>query len=454
MTAQSEQVLNDEAERAEADMERRDAVAARVDAELPAIMEEAVRSLSVAPRDQLALLIPDADVLKAAFSLATNLAKAGCVPSTMRGKPADIFAVIMHGAAVGFPPMQAIQQISIINGKTSIYGDGGRALLVAHPELELIEDVQEHVIEAMPKEERYGECTIKRAGRKAVTCRFTYAMATRAHLIGKTGPWTEYESRMYKWKAFWWAARDTFPDVLQGLYAYEEAIDIPPRVLNPEPDRGEPVSPAPEAQSVPQDAQPAQPEPSEPHNTNDKGEELALSGQLSQIADRWSEACAAHPYHSLDDAKAAQDGLILFLKAKLQADLPDGVLSVTRKEASYIIGECKIQHHKGKYLAMQKRIDMYPVLRDAQYMAINKTPEHEKTLGKRWPATIEELVLPDWLGINTAPIELTKLRLKDWHKVRDEVGRLKYALDKLAVQAEAQPAPQDAQPAPDEEVNI
>jgi hypothetical protein len=71
-------------------------------------------------------------------------------------------------------------------------------------------------------------CAFLRRGRAAAfTARFAIADAQRAHLIGKAGPWTEYPQIMLKMRARMFAARDAFPDLLRGVRAAEELVDIP-----------------------------------------------------------------------------------------------------------------------------------------------------------------------------------------------------------------------------------
>lgn len=125
---------------------------------------------------------------------------------------------VQHGLEIGLAPMQALQSIAVINGKPALYGDAGLALVTNHADCE---DVQESV------SDEQAACTIKRRGRTAVTRTFTKAMAMKAKLWTKAGPWTDYPTRMLQWRARWWAMRDTFPDALKGIAGVEEVSDIP-----------------------------------------------------------------------------------------------------------------------------------------------------------------------------------------------------------------------------------
>ena len=54
---------------------------------------------------------------------------------------------------------------------------------------------------------------------------FSIKEARAANLLNKPGPWQQYQDRMLWWRAFGWAARDGFADVLKGVWSREEADD-------------------------------------------------------------------------------------------------------------------------------------------------------------------------------------------------------------------------------------
>jgi hypothetical protein len=76
-------------------------------------------------------------------------------------------------------------------------------------------------------------CEAKRQGYPApTTVRFSVADAKKAGLWGKSGPWTQYPSRMLQLRARGFALRNAFADALRGLVTAEEAQDYP---TQPEP---------------------------------------------------------------------------------------------------------------------------------------------------------------------------------------------------------------------------
>jgi hypothetical protein len=69
-------------------------------------------------------------------------------------------------------------------------------------------------------------CEAKRRGYPAPTVvRFSVADAKKAGLWGKSGPWSQYSSRMLTLRARGFALRNAFADALRGLITAEEAQD-------------------------------------------------------------------------------------------------------------------------------------------------------------------------------------------------------------------------------------
>jgi hypothetical protein len=145
------------------------------------------------------------------------------VPKAYQGKPQDILVCVQWGYEMGLAPMQALQNIAVINGKPSVYGDAAMALVQASS---VCEDVEEY-FEGEGTTNPVAVCVAKRKGRKPVTAKFSVEDAKRAGLWGKQGPWQAYPKRMMQMRARGFALRDAFPDVLKGLITAEEAQDYP-----------------------------------------------------------------------------------------------------------------------------------------------------------------------------------------------------------------------------------
>lgn len=142
-------------------------------------------------------------------------------PKAMRGKAADCALAAIYGSEIGVTPMAALQNIAVINGKPSVYGDLLLALCMASP---LCAYVKEKV--DGQGDEMVATCETLRRGYDAPTVRtFSMADAKNAGLLQKDGPWKQYTARMLAMRARGFALRDAFPDVLRGVISAEEAQD-------------------------------------------------------------------------------------------------------------------------------------------------------------------------------------------------------------------------------------
>lgn len=156
------------------------------------------------------------------YRMANMMSKSEMVPKGYKDKPHDILLAMEMGRSLRLSPLSAIQNIAVINGKPSLYGDAILAVCSGHPEFENIEekpmlDDKGNVIGFM--------CSVKRRGRSIVTHSFTIQDATLAGLWGKIGPWKAYPSRMLQMRARAFALRDSFADALGGVRVVEEVQD-------------------------------------------------------------------------------------------------------------------------------------------------------------------------------------------------------------------------------------
>jgi len=163
-----------------------------------------------------------------AFRVAKMVASSPFAPKDFQGKPELCFLAMQHGGEVGLSPMQSLQSIAVINGRPSIWGDAALALVQACPVCEYVREYLEGEGDNLT-----AVCEAKRQGYPApTTVRFSVADAKKAGLWGKSGPWTQYPSRMLQLRARGFALRNAFADALRGLVTAEEAQDYP---TQPEP---------------------------------------------------------------------------------------------------------------------------------------------------------------------------------------------------------------------------
>lgn len=171
---------------------------------------------------------------------AERAARSTMVPKDYLGKPDNIILAVQLGSEIGLAPMQALQNVSVIGGRPSVWGDAMLALCRRHP---LCEDVVERVEGTGDAATAF--CLVKRRGATEVVGKFSVADAKKAGLWGKAGPWQQYPTRMLQMRARAFALRDAFPDVLKGLHVAEEVMDIPAEPARAEPARAVAHNPAP-----------------------------------------------------------------------------------------------------------------------------------------------------------------------------------------------------------------
>lgn len=157
--------------------------------------------------------------LDEAMQMAKLIADSELVPKDYRGKPGNVLIAVQMGAELGLKPMQAIQGIAVINGRPSIFGDIGKAILRANGY-----QIDEDDIETIKKTQR-ARCKITRRNGEVIERTFSVEDAKTAKLWGKEGAWTNYPWRQMAWRAFWFAGRDGAADALKGLSGAEEAMD-------------------------------------------------------------------------------------------------------------------------------------------------------------------------------------------------------------------------------------
>lgn len=153
-----------------------------------------------------------------AVEFAKMMANSTMVPRDYQRNPGNIMVAMQWGYELGLQPMQAMQNICVINGRPAVWGD---AMLAIVKNSGLLEYIKEEPTETGCV------CRIKRKGEDEVVRQFTKADAQQAGLLGKQGPWKSYPKRMYQMRARAFALRDVFPDVLRGVGIAEEVQDIP-----------------------------------------------------------------------------------------------------------------------------------------------------------------------------------------------------------------------------------
>lgn len=171
-------------------------------------------ALTAQPRQQFDL---SPQTFEQALTFADILADSDMVPKDFKGKPGNCLIAMQWGAELGLKPLQALQNIAIINGRPALWGDAVIALVRNSPLCEYVTESDDGATAV---------CRVKRRGESEEVRTFSTEDAKVANLLGKAGPWTQYPKRMRQMRARAFALRDVFPDVLRGMPIAEEVMDI------------------------------------------------------------------------------------------------------------------------------------------------------------------------------------------------------------------------------------
>lgn len=178
------------------------------------------------------------DTFEQIEAFAERAARSQMVPKDYIGKPDNIIIAVMKGKELGMPPIQALESIAIVNGRSSIWGAMVEALCYASG---LVEDHEEHFEGTEGTDDFTAVCTVKRRGVASPKVgRFSQKDAKIAGLFGQAVH-GKYPRRMMQWRAKHAPFTDAFPDVLKGLaireIETEDAVSTPGWTM-PVPEKG------------------------------------------------------------------------------------------------------------------------------------------------------------------------------------------------------------------------
>lgn len=162
------------------------------------------------------LVIPQPDY-ESLWKLSQRISNTPFVPTALRGKNEAVLACVLYGAELGLGPMQSLNSIHVIEGRTAMSPELMRAMVARHG----------HRIDVI--ENSATACEVKGirsdTGSMA-TVRWTMDDAKLAGLAGKNN-WKTYPRAMLLARATSELCRIVFPDVIAGLsYTPEEVSSI------------------------------------------------------------------------------------------------------------------------------------------------------------------------------------------------------------------------------------
>lgn len=160
-----------------------------------------------------------------AMKISELFAKSDIVPDSYKNKPANIFVAVSAGASLGLGPFQAMQNIAVINGRPSVWGDALLAMVRNDKRCLSVKETIEG-----DGENKTATCIVSRlasdGSTEVIKGTFSMRQAKSANLLRRP-TWISYPDRMLKMRARGFALRDAFADVIGGLITSEEAQDYP-----------------------------------------------------------------------------------------------------------------------------------------------------------------------------------------------------------------------------------
>ncbi len=174
--------------------------------------------------------------------ISAQLASSNHTPKQFRGNPADTLVAILMGLELGLNPVTALQNIAVVEGKPTVYGDIVLGLVRRSPDWveaayqEWFELDGERIVDPYELDGEVKDwpnnlravCVVQRCGGHPRTESFSVGRARQAGLWmrqssqGGKMPWSTYPADMLMWRARARAIRPLFADVLKGCAIYED----------------------------------------------------------------------------------------------------------------------------------------------------------------------------------------------------------------------------------------
>ena len=170
----------------------------------------------LAPGVDLAPVMPTEEF----FGLAAQarvLSGSALVPSALRGKPHDVFLVLLTGRDLGITATSALRSCYVVDGKVtiapalkkSLIERQGLGAIRPHPDNDA---TQATAVVLGPDGDELGRVTVTME---------QMAQVDGGKLVGKSN-WRNYPQRMLWWRAVGYACDDYWPGVAYGLYSPDE----------------------------------------------------------------------------------------------------------------------------------------------------------------------------------------------------------------------------------------
>ena len=155
------------------------------------------------------------------FRMADWIANSDFAPKDYRGKVENCVVAIEYGMELGLQPMAAIQNIAVVNGRPTLWGDAVPGVCMKRADL-FDQSKYRCFFEGEEGTDSWtAVCECRRIGAEVTRRTFSVKDAKRAGLWGK-GTYTSYPDIMLTNRARTFALRHAFPDVLKGMHTADE----------------------------------------------------------------------------------------------------------------------------------------------------------------------------------------------------------------------------------------
>lgn len=201
--------------------EREERQAAEGAETLEALAAEHVDGARIIPGVGLAI-VPAQEEMRGMAAMAVTLAGANALPAALRGRPNDVFLILLTARDLNVALTTAIREFHIIDGKVTL---SPKAKLAMVNERGAREGWAIWPDPANNGNRERATWYATRADRPGVTYASTFTIedAKGANLTGKDkSAWKTYPQRMLSWRALGYLLDDAFPEVGTGLYSPDE----------------------------------------------------------------------------------------------------------------------------------------------------------------------------------------------------------------------------------------
>lgn len=182
---------------------------------------------------------------KAMREMAGVFFRSGAIPKYIANAE-QLIVVLQTGKEMGLYPMEAINNLYIVNGRVAMQG----ALMLARLHQFGVK------LEWLEETEKIAKVKFTGLDRPDYTASFTIEEASKGGLLNKQGPWHQYPKNMLRWRALAFGTRIYCPEILQGMHTVEEMGGVelekekPAEPLAPKPVEGKVVEAPKEPETI------------------------------------------------------------------------------------------------------------------------------------------------------------------------------------------------------------